>query len=142
LYYTSENYRSFLQNIKEDDILKEVNDDYVIESQDENIKFEEELNKDIELNQKVESNLDLKIEKIHIKEKDNDNIKMSLYSSEILKKFYKYNLVELKLHSNLMDVTNEYPDEYFEYYNSNFTLLFFPTKSYNDVKEIFEIESD
>jgi hypothetical protein len=41
-----------------------------------------------------------------------------------------------------MDITSEYPDNYFEFYDSNLTIYFFPTKNYNEVREIFEIESD
>jgi hypothetical protein len=67
---------------------------------------------------------------------------LSDFAKNFLDNFKKYNLVELKSQSNLMDVTNEYPDSYFEYYSKNLTLYFFPTKNYNQVKEIFEIESD
>jgi hypothetical protein len=34
LYYTSENYRLFLKSIKQDNIIKEVNDDYKIEEKE------------------------------------------------------------------------------------------------------------
>jgi hypothetical protein len=67
---------------------------------------------------------------------------MSDYDKEILQKFSAFNLVELQSHWVLLDVNDEYPDNFFEYYTPNLTLVFFPTKSYEEVREIFEIVSD
>jgi len=38
-------------------------------------------------------------------------------------------------------LTDEYPDNYFEYYSKDLTLYLFPTKNYNDIKGIFNVLS-
>ena len=141
LYYTSENYRWFLQSIKWDEIVEEVNDNYKIKKEEIEQVFENELNK------KVIENKKNPIEKISfIQKKIDKNIEMSSSSKDFLEKIYKFYsksfFTELDEHSSLMEVTSEYPDKYFEFYSTNLTLYFFPTKNYNEVKEIFEIESD
>jgi len=57
----------------------------------------------------------------------------------ILSLFSKYDLKKIELNSNLFDLTNEYPDDYFEYYSKDLTLYFFPTKKYNEVYDIFHV---
>ena len=151
LYYTSESYRWFLQNIKWEKIVEEVNDDYRIKEEEIEKSLEEELNEKVIIN-KEEANLELNsknslIEKIKFVQKKVDiDIEMKDYSLKFLDIIYeklgKDIFTKLEEHSSLMDVTSEYPDKYFEYYSSNLTLYFFPTKNYNEVKEIFEIESD
>lgn len=148
LYYTSENYRSFLKNIKGDNLIEEVSDDYIIEDKEKNknLDLEEKLNNKVinpgNNNSLLEKEDDFLIKKIKIEKKNNNEIVLSDYLNNFLNKFDLYNLVKLNSHSNLLDVTSEYPDDYFEYYSKNLTLYFFPTKNYNEVKEIFEIESD
>jgi|TARA_Y100001960_G_scaffold324040_1_gene403572 hypothetical protein len=53
--------------------------------------------------------------------------------------FSQYDLKKIELNSNLFDLTNEYPDDYFEYYSKDLTLYFFPTKRYNEVYDIFHV---
>lgn len=151
LYYTSESYRWFLQNIKWEKIVEEVNDDYRIKEEEIEKSLEEELNEKIIIN-KEEANLELNsknslIEKIEFVQKKVDkNIEMKDYSKKFLnifyEKFWEDTFTMLEEHSSLMEVTSEYPDKYFEFYSPDLTLYFFPTKDYNEVKEIFEIESD
>jgi hypothetical protein len=69
-------------------------------------------------------------------------LKESDYLKTFLKNFSNYDLTSLNTHSSLMDVTEEYPDKYFEYYSPELTIYNFPTKNYNEVREIFEIESN
>ncbi|MDQ7009842.1 MAG: hypothetical protein Q9M94_06115 [Candidatus Gracilibacteria bacterium] len=150
LYYTSESYRGFLQNIKGEKILKEVNDKYTIKEEEIEKSLEDELNEKI-IDNKVEATIELNsknslIEKIEfVQNKGEKNIELSNFSENLLDKFYvKFGntyFTQLEEHSSLMGVTSEYPDKYFEYYNSELTLYFFPTKSYKEVREIFEIES-
>lgn len=61
---------------------------------------------------------------------------------DILSKFKKYNLGKLELHSDLFDVTDEYPDEYYEYYSRDVTLYLFPTKTYQDILDIFKVQPE
>lgn len=151
LYYTSENYREFLQNIKREQIVEEVNDRYKIKEIEIEKSLEEELNEKIIQNKEIINlefdSKDTLIEKINFVQKKVDkNIEMSDFSNEFLEKFFnkywKNTFVELKENLNLMEITNEYPDKYFEFYNDKLTVYFFPTKKYNEVREIFEIESD
>lgn len=147
LYYTSEGYRQFLQNIKWEENLEEINDEYKIEEKEIEKSLEDELNEKI-INNKEEINKELKsksslIEKIEfVQKKVNIDIEESDYFKSFLKNFSNYNLTSLDITSPLMDVTNEYPDKYFEYYSPELTIYSFPTKNYDEVKEIFEIESN
>ena len=62
---------------------------------------------------------------------------------KILDYFSDYNLWKLEILTDerLFDVTDEYPDEYYEYYSKNLTLYLFTTKSYNEILDIFEVIS-
>lgn len=75
------------------------------------------------------------------KEKTKNKSEITLWKNytDIIKKFPSYDLKLLDINTNLFDLTNEYPDEYFEYYSRDLTLYFFTTKKYNDVLDIFEI---
>ena len=147
LYYTSEGYRQFLQNIKQEENLEDINDEYKIEEKEIEESLEEELNKKI-INNKEKINEELKsksslIEKIEfVQKKVNIEIEESDYFKSFLKNFSNYNLTSLDNDSPLMDVTNEYPDKYFEYYSTELTIYSFPTKNYDEVREVFEIESN
>lgn len=57
----------------------------------------------------------------------------------ILDKFSYYNLWKLELPWSLFDLTQEYPDDYYEYYSKNLTLYFFVTKSYSEVLDVFQV---
>jgi len=46
------------------------------------------------------------------------------------------------MNSNLFDLTDEYPDNYFEYYSKDLVLYFFPTKTYNELVDIFSVLDD
>ncbi len=59
----------------------------------------------------------------------------------ILSGFSQYNFEEIELTTNLFDITNEYPDEYYEFYSKDLTLYFFDTKTYSEVKDIFDVLS-
>jgi hypothetical protein len=56
-----------------------------------------------------------------------------------LDKFSYYNLWKLELPWSLFDLTQEYPDEYYEYYSKDLTLYFFVTKSYSEVLDVFQV---
>jgi len=147
LYYTSEGYREFLQNIKWEKIVENINDEYKIEEKEIEKSLEDELNEKV-INNKEEVNKELNskdslIEKIEfVHKKVNIDLEESDYFKTFLKNFSKYNLTSLDITSPLMDVTNEYPDKYFEYYSPELTIYNFPTKNYDEVREIFEIESN
>jgi hypothetical protein len=51
----------------------------------------------------------------------------------------KYVLEEKWVHASLFNLTTEYPDDYYEFYNKHLNLYIFPTKSYEEVKSIFQV---
>ena len=126
-YYTNEDYKFFIKKIKNPEKIiytnkKEITDEYKIE----NITWiaiveEKKENKNIK---KIE-------EEVYLWEKYKDIIKI----------FEKYGLKEIEIKSNLFDITEEYPDYYFEFYSKDLTLYIFPTKSYSELKDILEIVS-
>jgi len=144
LFYTSENYRNFLESLKEKEVVKQVNDDYKIPEKELKNSLEEDLNKPF--NNKQEVKKDNSLTEIQIPKKEKKQIKLTKFNKEFLEKIYnKYGksiFSKLEVHSSLMDVTSEYPDDYFEFYSPELTIYFFPTKTYKEVKEIFQIESN
>lgn len=58
---------------------------------------------------------------------------------DFLKLFQEYALVEHTDHSSLFGLTTQYPDPYYEYVGSDLTVYVFPTKTYSEMKKIFEV---
>ncbi|MDP2396498.1 MAG: hypothetical protein Q8S84_07630 [bacterium] len=55
--------------------------------------------------------------------------------------FSSYSINKLHVNSYLFDITDEYPDNYYEYYSKDLTLYLFPTKTYKEVFDIFSVLS-
>ncbi len=136
-YYNSNDYREFLRWLKwveekvvikeKEEIKEEEKKSYnTWKIEEENMTKEKEEEKE-ELNNKVKN--------------EKKEIKLWERYKDILKLFNKYDLEPLKINTNLFDITNEYPDEYFEYYSRDLTLYFFPTKTYDDILDIFDVLS-
>ncbi len=130
-YFISDDYRFFLKKIKNGDeivyeVNKPVNDNFSIENPDSTTV--------------VESNTIDSLSFFPLAEKKEES-KVILWKNyqNILSLFSKYDLKKIELNSNLFDLTNEYPDDYFEYYSKDLTLYFFPTKKYNEVYDIFHV---
>lgn len=131
-YYGSEDYRNFLKRVKNESEKTVVKDDFtkindsnyfsgVIEEKETEAKIIEEPkteNKDIEVKEEV---------------------KLWKWYQNILNIFSEYDLTKRDVTANLFDVTNEYPDQYFEYYSQKLTLYFFTSKTYNQVYDIFDV---
>ena len=149
-YYANEDYKFFIKKIKNPERIvyteeKEITDEYKIEnipwiaivedSKNDSEYYEDYKNKEISekenYTEKYKWNTNNKEKKIYLWEKYRDIIKL----------FGKYKLKEIEIKYNLFDVTEEYPDNYFEYYSKNLTLYLFPTKSYKEIKDIFEVVS-
>ena len=151
LFYTSKWYRNFLQSIKWDKVVTDINDNYKIKDKEIEKTLENELNSKI-IDNKTNLNKELKskdnlIEKVKfVRDIVDTNIKESIFFknflNKIFEKFWKNTFIRVEEHWSLMDVTDEYPDKYFEYYSPKLTIYNFPTKTYKEVKEIFEIESN
>lgn len=130
-YYSSESYRDFLKRVKTESS-KEVN-------------IEEEFIKNEELwsyfSWKIEEKEIKEVEKEKIEEKQEikEEVKLGAWYQNILKLFSEYDLSMLPVSKNLFDLTNEYPEPYYEYYSSKLTLYFFTSKTYNQVYDIFSV---
>ena len=157
-YYISADYRFFLKNLKKNELTIEeqsdfLNDDFsyntknVVENEDDKISDEIEKSEidDIKLDDNIEivktsneNNLifsDDKDNKVKIK----NNVSLWKNYKDILDIFSNYDLQALELNTNLFDITDEYPDNYLEYYSKELTLYFFPTKTYKEVYDIFSV---
>jgi hypothetical protein len=51
-------------------------------------------------------------------------------------------LKKIEVNSSLFELTDEYPDYYYEYYSKDLVLYLFPTKSYGEVFDIFHYLKD
>lgn len=60
---------------------------------------------------------------------------------KFLEVFDDYVLEELVTPWSLFGITTEYPDPYFEYYSSDLSVYVFPTKTYSEVRKIFDVLS-
>jgi len=160
-YIFSENYRYFMQSLKYDDNKYKVDDRFKIKIpiKEENKKQDNEtifswLKENFWENTKNKKQSKDKSEKKSIKNKKNnieekkveyiekrEDLKLTKIENNILNNFKKYKLKKVELHPRLFDLTDEYPDKYFEYYSKNITLYFFGNKSYNEIKDIFDVLS-
>ncbi len=166
LYIFSDNYRYFLQSLKNDNIkvddkfdikLENLDKNYNIQEQDDlfswlaedfnneennlkenNVKKDD---KDKKINQKTQNIKNFQQQKEVVFKPKQEEIKLTNIEKNILKQFKTYNLKEVKLHPRLFDLTSEYPDKYFEYYSKDLTLYFFGNKDYEDLRDIFEVLS-
>lgn len=141
-FYSNESYNSFVRNLKygietpETQIV--INDDYGYYSPSpENVTY---LNTEDEgtgsINDTIEADILTEIE--ITPEKDETTIYMQDDDIKVLNTFASYNLKRLFEHGSLFDLTTEYPDDYFEYLGGDISIYFFVTKSYENVKEVFE----
>lgn len=153
IYYVSEDYRYFLKSIKSDEQNIEITDEYSITKEEIKETLENDLNEPLDVfvenerpalsNTWVENQESKEsIAMVESPQRQEKKLEMSPYEKEMLFLFRDYNFTKLDSHGALFDLTTEYPDKYFEYYLPDLSLLFFSTKTYNEVKEIFEIVSD
>lgn len=131
IFYTiSDDYKFFLKKIKDNDQVVYTKQEKI----DDNL-----INVDIvKTNKQNEELFDLKQNKVVL----NKEIVLWKTYKEVIDLFSLYNLEKLEVNSNLFDLTDEYPDKYFEYYSQDLTLYLFPTKTYTDLFDIFSILDD
>ncbi len=67
---------------------------------------------------------------------------LSIEEQEFLQIFENYELNQLASPSTLFEITTEYPDPYYELYSPELSVYVFSTKSYAEVKNIFQVLSD
>lgn len=146
-YYSSEDYRFLLKKLKNTDEVvyiedKNITDDYIEKETilDENIT---ETN-NTETDEKIVFNdtnswIDSHIENKEITEKETEIILWKQYK-EIYDLFSKdYDLWEIRVKQNIFDITDEFPDDYLEYYSTDLTLYLFLKKNYSQIKDIFDV---
>lgn len=126
-YYVSDDYKFFLKKIKNPDEIihehtAEINDEYKVDfSDDENFIT------------KVKTPIK------YLLDDENTNVVLWKKYKDIINLFSEYELKEIAISNLLFDITNEYPDEYYEFYSKDFRIYFFPTKNYNSVLDIFNV---
>lgn len=136
-YYSSENYRDFLKRVKneskkqentlsEEDLIKSNSSYFSWKIEEKKEKEDSDKNDKIKTNEN--KNTDLKQE-----------VKLWKWYQSILEMFWEYNLSLLEVNANLFDLTNEYPDSYYEFYSPKITLYFFTSKTYEQVYDIFNV---
>ena len=135
LYWASEDYRSFLKSFKNDEVSTIVNDDYIIENDETDISLEADLDKKINLGNSEVEYEEWDIATIQQKITEDKRLVLSEYEKEVLFLFKEFSFTKLLSHSSLLGITDEFPDEYFEYYSPDVTLLMFSNSEYADVKE-------
>ena len=153
-YYSSDDYRFFVKKIKnKDEVIyvdsKEIDDQIKKIEEEENkrsipssLRSEElypraslswaKLNSPWLLTSKEE------VKKIEVKK---ELVLWKNYKTILNSFINKYDLSKLELNWNLFDLTDEYPNEYYEYYSPDLTLYLFIGKSYTEVKDIIDVIS-
>ena len=135
-YFLSDDYRFFLKKIKDREEIIYLDEQMFDDSWEKEILQDAELAKVNNINDEIF-------------EKKDDSWLIELKSEITLWKNYKdiinifsiYKLDKLEMNTNLFDITDEYPDNYFEYYSKDLTLYLFPTKTYSDLYDIFSVLS-
>jgi len=157
-YFLSDDYRFFLRKVKDPEQIvyleeKTIDDEIKVENNyDDEIKVENNYDDEIK-EEEIEDDIEIiELSKLNEKifELKDDTWVMTLRNevtlwknyTDIIELFSIYKLKKLEMNSNLFDITNEYPDNYFEYYWEDLTLYLFPTKTYIDLLDIFSILDD
>lgn len=135
-FYVSDDYRDFLKWFKKTEKIEES-----LEEQNTNIENYNILDEEDDLATIAPNN---KNEEIFVQNEDNKvEIKKEVVLwknyRDILKLFDSYDLKELEINTALFDITTEYPDNYIEYYSKELTVYFFPTRTYNEIYNIFKV---
>lgn len=133
-YLLSDDYKFFLKKIKDKDNVVYLEDKVI------NDKLEQKTLSWAEIVELSKENEKIFGSKSNTWSKDlKAEIALWQNYQEVINLFSKYDLKKLELNSSLFDLTNEYPDNYFEYYSKDVVLYLFPTKTYSEVYDIFSV---
>jgi len=135
-YFLSSDYRFFLKKIKNPDEIVYLEDKVYDDTLDNTVLDDVEIINTDKSNERI----------FELKENDwivtlKEEVVLWKNYRDILNLFSIYKLNKLEVNSNLFDITDEYPDNYFEYYSKDLTVYLFPTKNYNDLYNIFDVLS-
>lgn len=151
-YYISNDYKIFLEKLKYNNFTKDIktndesfeNDNKIIVTNVTNNIKEDKLGENNINNSNSEGaiiekdNTDSTIVWINSDDKKIFNTVLWKNYIDILNKFEKfYDLDKIEVNTNLFEITDEFPDYYYEYYSNDLTLYFFHTKQYSEVFDIF-----
>ncbi len=139
-YFVSDDYKKFIKQVKTWEKNTQTtsgfpNDVNIVDNVDEVIK---------EIQEDTQDSTDISTIKPNAEETFTSNNSEKVLGKNyqvILSGFSEYSFEKIELTTNLFDITNEYPDEYYEFYSKDLTLYFFDTKTYNEVKDIFNVLS-
>ncbi len=147
-YWLSEDYRFFLKKIKYPEEIvyttSPINDDNKLEVIEKISKNREEWEKQeasVYTSKESFTFLDALSWKNIISRNKEEIPKLQESEEKILKLFSDFKLQEVEEKSSLFDITTEYPDPYYEFSTRDISFYIFPTKSYSEVKAIFNILS-
>ncbi|MCH2188973.1 hypothetical protein MK079_04050 [Candidatus Gracilibacteria bacterium] len=141
LYYSISDYRFFWEKIKNPEEIIYI-DESDIEISDAPIPDQastistldpvESLLQDLDVSEELRSN---------DKTESVKEVVLGEKYRNILNLFRRYSLEPIESQPILFDITDEYPDPYYEYYHPNVVLYLFPTKRYDDILDIFSVLS-
>ncbi len=143
-YILSDDYRAFLKNLKDNDTKVELQEKSFSDSLlQENITDTNVVKTNKTENVKIDKKTDIKENEEEGTWSKEVTTEITLWKNylELVDLFSSYGINKLHVNSNLFDITDEYPDNYYEYYSKDLTLYLFPTKSYKDVYDIFSVLS-
>lgn len=135
-YFASENYRFFLKKLKNGEEIVYVNEKNISDEIIEDEKIEEELKWAWIVEVKKEYKIDIEEDK----EKKQKIVLWKDYK-DIISLFDEYDLWKIEIIWNIFDITDEYPDDFLEYYSKDLVLYLFTSKTYEDIKNIFKVIS-
>jgi len=147
VFYTlSDDYKFFLKKIKWKEEVVYLED----KKYDDSLEYmdsidNEKSNEYTYLEDKKEENKKEEEEEYYeliVKEDKKEEVTLWKTYTDILDLFSIYELKKLEVNSHLFDLTDEYPDKYYEYYSKWLTLYFFNTKRYDELQDIFWVISD
>ena len=143
-YYSSPDYKNFVKRVKTDtqNVQTPSKEDFTIKNNNNSFFSWRVEEKKQEKNTKDDENTAKDSQKSQETTKKDTTVKQEkLWKSyqDILNLFSEYDLKRLEVNANLFDLTNEYPDAYYEFYTPKLTLYFFTTKNYNEVYDIFSV---
>ncbi len=143
-YYISEDYRNFLKQLKNQENI-EVSVDISTDisgNEEEDITDENTENNTWSSSYQESEDNDLQNDDI---EDDNftnlptSEITLWKNYTDIINLFPEYNFNRMEVNINLFDLTNEYPDDYLEFYSKDLTIYFFVWNRYSNLKDIFSV---
>lgn len=130
-YYTSSDYQNFIKRVKKETSVN--TQTWTIENFSWNNN-----NRENYFSWTIEPKEEKNISQNEV-QAEKEEVKLWKSYQEILDLFKDYDLKKVDVSVNLFDLTNEYPDSYYEFYSPKLTVYFFTSKNYSDLYDIFKV---